>query len=238
MTWPHPRHPHGLEPALRPHRFGRSPRETIRVLDALVLANRRFGGTRSLLHPLRELVAGQCADRVRLLDIGCGRADIARALIRWARSRGLDLRVVGVDLDPEVIEQATAATVSFPEIALVRGDARHLPFARGSFDYVVSSLLLHYLSAGEAPGVLRAWAALASRAVVVSDRERHWFPGVAITVLGGIRRRRSLFGASSSGHRGFTTEEMVRLAARAGFATAHVERYFPFRLALVGWVRA
>jgi SAM-dependent methyltransferase len=164
------------------------------------------------------------------------REDTLRALVRWTRGSGLRLRGIGVDLDPDVVNAAAAASGSFPEIRIVRGDALQLPFRAGGFDYVVSSMLLHYFSADAAAALLRTWGALASRALIVSELERHWFPCLAIRILGRVSRR-SLFreGSRRTVLRGFTADELCRLAARAGFGTVQVRRHFPFRLTLVAW---
>ncbi|MBI4610035.1 MAG: methyltransferase domain-containing protein [Candidatus Rokubacteria bacterium] len=186
--------------------------------------------------PLRQLLARHRGERLRLLDVGCGRADIPRALVTWARRTGIDLYVVGVDQDSEVIHHAAAASRGFPEIHIVQADAVRLPFRPGSFDYVFSSMLLHYFALDEAVALLRAWGALASRAVLVSDVERHWFPCLAIPILAKILKS-DLFreGSRRTVLRGFTPEEMAWLADQAGLARPRVRRYFPFRLALVGW---
>ncbi|MFQ5899163.1 MAG: methyltransferase domain-containing protein [Candidatus Methylomirabilia bacterium] len=228
--------PPRLEPTRLPHRFGGSSEEVALALDHLSLANRYFGGTQSLLHPMRQLLAPHRGDHLRVLDVGCGRADTPRALVTWARRTGLDLSVVAVDQDPDVVRHAAAASQAFPEIQIVRGDALQLPFRPGSFDYVFSAMLLHYFSSDEAVAVLRSWGTLSSRALLASDVERHWFPCLAIPLLAKISKS-SLFreGSRRTVLRGFTPEEMAWLAGQAGFASPSVRRYFPFRLALVGW---
>lgn len=225
--------PPRLEPTQTPHRFGGSREDVVRVLRDLAIANRYFGGMRSVLHPLQRLLAAHRGGALRILDVGCGRADTLRALVRWARRRGLSVRGVGVDLDPDVANDAAAGR-SFPEIRIVRGDALRLPFRPGSFDYVVSSMLLHYFSTEQAPGLLRAWGALAARALVINEVERHWFPCLAISVLGRVSRS-SLFreGSRRTVLRGFTPEELAGFAARAGFGSVRINRYFPFRLTLI-----
>lgn len=99
-----------------------------------------------------------------------------------------------------------------------------------------SSMLLHYFSSDEARGFLRAWAALASRAVVVNDVERHWFPCLAISLLGRISTS-GLFreGSRRTVLRGFTPSELATLAGEAGLTASRVRRYFPHRLTLLGW---
>src|SRR3954469_19692875 len=75
----------------------------------------------------------------RLLDVGCGPGRHAHALA----SRGIE--VVGIDISARFVElaapagtAATGATGASPAARFVRGDARLLPFATGSFDAVIS----------------------------------------------------------------------------------------------------
>lgn len=228
------REPRRLEPTEREHRFGGSTEETTRVLGDLSFTNCYLGGTRSVLSALREPLASDRRSLMRLLDIGCGLADIPRGLARWARRAGVRLSIVGIDQDPQVVTHAAAASRAFPEIQIVRGDARDLPFRPGQFDYVCSSMLLHYFSSEEAVALLRAWGALASRGVIVNDVQRHWFPCLAISILARVSKS-SLFreGSRRTVLRGFTPDEMGRLATQAGFGVARVRESFPFRLTLV-----
>jgi len=46
---------------------------------------------------------------VTLLDVGCGYGDMLRAIRRFAASRGLSIRLIGMDLSPEVIAVARNA---------------------------------------------------------------------------------------------------------------------------------
>ncbi len=226
--------PPRLEPAERPHAFGGSPEEVARSLEKLSLANRYFAGTRSLLDPLRRLIAPHRPGPIRLVDVGCGGAEQARAILDWARRRGVPMQVVAVDRDPDVVRRAAEALRGYPEARVVQGDARRLPFSARGFDYVVSSMLLHYFSWEEAGLLLRAWARLASGALLVNDVERHWFPCAAIRFLARLSGS-TLFDESSglTVLRGFTPQEFRRLAAGAGFGPVTVRRYFPFRLTVI-----
>ena len=222
------------EPDLASPVFGGSPEKVDRALDALSVANRYFGGTRSLLRELRRLLAWHPGHPIRMLDVGCGRAEQPRALVEWGRRRGLMIRVVGVDRDPDVVWHASQAARAVPEIRIVRADALRLPFPPRSFDYVTASMLLHYFSWDQARAVLRSLAALSSRALLINDVERHWLPASVIPVLGRLSRS-GLFhpGSRDTVLRGFAPDELRRLAAEAGFTRTQVRRHFPFRLTLL-----
>lgn len=67
-----------------------------------------------------------------VLDVGCGFAD----LYAYLRQRGCDVNYTGVDLVPELVEQARA---SHPNLDVRVQDIQTDPPADGSYDYVVCS---------------------------------------------------------------------------------------------------
>lgn len=102
--------------------------------------------TTLLLSGFYRSVARNVADNAprgaRILEIGCGPG---RLSILLARDHGLD--VTGLDLDPAMVERATANAEAIdaemrPSFAV--GDVAALPFADGSFDVVVSTLSMHH----------------------------------------------------------------------------------------------
>lgn len=80
----------------------------------------------------------------RVLDLGCGTATLT-ILIKEAHP---DADVTGLDGDAKILEIARqkAAKVG-AEITLHEGMSFHLPYAENSFDRVLSSLMLHHLTA-------------------------------------------------------------------------------------------
>lgn len=108
--------------------------------------------------------------RGRVLDLGCGGGDLARALVRWAASDGFDVEVVGIDPDPRAIaaaERSRLRGATFREQP--SGD---LVAAGERFDVVVSNHVLHHLADDERPAFLADSERLAASRVVHSDIRR------------------------------------------------------------------
>jgi ubiquinone/menaquinone biosynthesis C-methylase UbiE len=105
---------------------------------------------RAVLRRLVEASGVRPGDRV--LDVGCGPGFFTRLL---AEAVGPDGRVVGVDAAPEMIAYASRKASGIRNCRFQVGAAESLPFDPGSFDVVVSSLMLHHLPDDERPVALR-----------------------------------------------------------------------------------
>ena len=93
----------------------------------------------------------------QLVDVGSG---TGTALVSIARSVGETGCVVGVDVAEGMCEQArkkaAASTVS-DRVAVVRGDALHLPVRSGALDAVFASFTLELFDTPAIPLVLEEW---------------------------------------------------------------------------------
>jgi ubiquinone/menaquinone biosynthesis C-methylase UbiE len=102
----------------------------------------RLIGIESAHRKLADQAALESAERV--LEIGCGTGNLA-LLVKRVRPQ---LEVVGLDPDPKALARAArkARRAGVP-LELDRGFADELPYADGSFDRVLSSLMFHHLEA-------------------------------------------------------------------------------------------
>jgi ubiquinone/menaquinone biosynthesis C-methylase UbiE len=75
----------------------------------------------------------------RALDSGTGSGALAFALAPHVRE------VVGLDIVPELLEQARKRAERFPNVTFVEGDATKLPMDYGSFDLTGTLRTLHHI---------------------------------------------------------------------------------------------
>jgi SAM-dependent methyltransferase len=219
---------------------GVSDAELDRSLRAMSRVNRYLGGTRGLFRHLAELARSGSLDALTVLDVGVGRGDVPRDLVRRLSARGIDVRWVGVDLTRRVLKRAAAAgrpADSSSCLGLIQGDGIRLPFRDEAFDVAISSLTLHHLDASQARRFLTEVARVVRIAVLVSDLERSRLHYLGARLLAATCWRRdpiTRFDGPVSVLRSFTAVELAALGREAGFSQVRIRRYHPFRLVLEG----
>jgi SAM-dependent methyltransferase len=215
------------------------PRELlIADLDNLRTLNRYLGGYRNVLRGLAGVMNGHHRGEFSLLDIGAGSADVAAAVARWARRRKLVARISCLEREEITLGQAARRTRGLAEIRLVRGDILRPPFAPASFDFVLASQLLHHFADEQIVSLLRRWARLARRAIIVSDLVRHplAYHGIRLLTRAWTSNIMTLSDAPLSVRRALTIEEWRGLFRQAGIGRFTVEWAVPFRMRGVIWI--
>lgn len=164
-----------------------------------------------------------------LLDVGSGEGGMLRVIAKWARKRGLDARLTGVDLNPKSEGVARAMTPGDMPIDYRTGDYGDL----GRFDFVVSSLVAHHMTDGQLRDFLRWMESNAERGWFVNDLHRHglaYFGFPLLATMLGVHRIVRQDGRLSIA-RSFRPGDWKAILAEAGIADGvRVRRYFPFRL--------
>lgn len=183
--------------------------------------NAWFGGYALTFRAVEALLddCGRPAPPVPVVvDVGGGRGDLARRLLRRARRRGRRLRVVVVDRAP-----GPAA----PGILRVCADATALPIRPGAVDVVVTSLTLHHLEPAAAVRCLAEMRAAARRGIVVNDllRSRLTLALVWVATRLFCRHRFSRNDGPLSVRRAYSPRELAALASRAGVGGLRIRRY-------------
>ena len=196
------------------------PRLVGKELRDIARLNALFGGTRAVvreLEPFLERAKREGGNGKRhtwtLLDVGTGSGDIALAARAAARRRGVDLRAIGLELNPTAAMIASAAGV--PTIV---ADGNALPVGARSVDVVVASQVLHHLPRPVAVQWIATLDRVARRAVVLADlrRSRVAMAGVWAASVGLAMSAMSRRDAVVSLKRGYTKAEFDDMLRQAG----------------------
>lgn len=168
--------------------------------------------------------------RFKLLDVGFGDGDMLRAVARWAQQRGIEARLVGIDLNERSVAAAKEATPSSLPIEYRGGDYADL--AGEGWDCIISSLVAHHMTRPQLVAFLRFMDREASAGWLVNDLHRHGFAYTGWPLLAGLMRWHPI--VRHDGHlsiaRSYRPTEWPPLLGEAGIEGARVYRAFPFRL--------
>jgi hypothetical protein len=208
------------------------PGQLAGALRNLTRLNTWFGGFRVAARFTARHLALR-GKGITLLDVATGGADIPIGLVRRARAAGQRLCVVALDLHPQTVALARARCRPFPEITLVRADARALPVRARSVDLVLCNLTLHHFDEQGAVQVLAEMARVSRIALLVNDLRRSRL-GLLLTrlLLSLFRNPLTRADGPLSFRRAFTLGEIRGVAERAGLRAPCLRRRAWFRFAL------
>lgn len=187
------------------------------ALVGLRVINTWLGGHRTTLRALEGLAARvSLGPRIDVLDVGGGSGDAAPRILDWARRRGLQARVVVMDLHPETAAEAVRRLRGVSGAEAIQGDL--FDVAPASFDIVHAGLFLHHFDGEAAPRALRAMARIARKGVVVNDLHRHALPWTLIRWLTlALSRNEALrYDGPLSVARAFTADDWRALGEASG----------------------
>ena len=205
------------------------------ILRDLARFNGAMLGHWPVLRWLERAAAALPADTpLTLLDVGCGYGDLLRAVRRWARKRGRTMKLIGIDLSPQVVEIARNATEAADEIEYQAVDSfDYRP--GGAIDFVVTSLVAHHLPDAMIVRFLRWMEASARRGWMIYDLQRNAVPFYFIALAGALLRLHPVvvYDGRVSVARSLTRAEWQARIAEAGLDQRAVElRWFMFRFAI------
>ena len=211
-----------------------TPAEYEGCIVELQRVNEWLGDTRALRASLLKEIEDQGLKSFSVLDVGAGSGELLRVAAQWTRETNRSGLFVGLELNKRSAKAILEESDGFPEIFSVQASGLVLPFSDNSFDYVISSLMLHHFDDEGAVEILREMGRVAARGIFVIDLHRNPMAYFLYTTVGHIILHNRLLredGALSI-LKSFKPAEMEVLGRQAGLVNFKVERHFPSRLVL------
>jgi 2-polyprenyl-3-methyl-5-hydroxy-6-metoxy-1,4-benzoquinol methylase len=191
-------------------------------------ANRWLGGhaalRRFLLPRVRRAAGGA---PLRVLDVASGAGHTPLMLAEWARRQRIALRIVALDASHRLLGVARQQHENYPEVSRLLADARDLPLAPASFDFVISTQFLHHLSPAELTATLRALAKVCRGPIILNDLVRS--PASAFVFRYGARlfsqNRLTLHDGLASIRQAYTPPELREILHAADLPRARIHTH-------------
>ncbi|MEC8554456.1 MAG: methyltransferase domain-containing protein [Planctomycetota bacterium] len=207
------------------------------ALEGLKRINAWTGNPRLAWSFLRKSISkGPVNQKLSLLDVATGSADIPIAIHRLSTKTGQSLSVTASDISVAALlvarQQAwnNRANIELIEHDVVQNDIE------GKFDFVMSSQFLHHLNENEVVTVLKRMRSAARRKVIVIDLHRSWMNFYQVWLATRLLSRSRVvhFDGPQSIRAAFTLKEFEKLAVRAGFRDFELSLRWPCRFVFCG----
>lgn len=219
---------------------GLAPSAHERALRAIARINAWSLTAQALWRRTRRLMRDRHLQRLRILDLGCGDANVTIALARLARRAGAEIDFTACDRSEVAVSSAQklATAHGIDRLKVFRADAVDDKLD-GHYDVVISSLFLHHLDERETVKLLGKIPDICRHAMWMDDLCRsqrgYWLARWGCRLLTGSPVVR--YDGPASVRSALTPGEALNLAARAGLSEARVARRWPERYTLV-WERS
>lgn len=200
--------------------------EVIATLRDIRRANFMLGGTRVIVNEALHLT-NRHKGPLKLLDVGSGSGDIARAVARALGARGMHTHTIAVE------QSFILGMIARPETdEVLAGDALCLPIRTRSVDVVICSQVLHHFDDQRARVLISELDRVSRIGVVIGELQRDPLASVLFRAVAPALRFHpmTVHDGLLSIERGFLRPELDALVRSAVRRDVVVRRRFPFRL--------
>ncbi|MBS1663211.1 MAG: methyltransferase domain-containing protein [Bacteroidetes bacterium] len=185
-----------------------------RNMQELDTINTWLGGHAISIRGLKDLVGDR--QRVSICEIGCGGGDNLRVLSRWCKKRGIEVEVVGIDINESCVRVARERWGD-GQAQWIHSDYKKVVFGRKP-DILFSSLFCHHFTDEELVEMLRWMDQNTGGGWFINDLHRHRLAWWSIRLLTRWFSRSYLVknDAPLSVQRGFSRREWKKLLRESG----------------------
>lgn len=206
--------------------------KNLRELDIL---NRTMGGHAISLSGIKQLVTDP-HKTYHIVDLGCGSGDALKEMADWARSNNYDLKLTGVDRNPDVIGYLEEHCARYPEITGIVADYQEYFNENNSIDVIHCSLFCHHLDNEELVRLFTCIRKNVKTGFVINDLQRKWLAYYSAwfftRLLNGTELSKN--DGPVSVLRGFSPGELEQLLGKSGLTQYTIRKKWLFRYLIVG----
>ncbi len=146
------------------------------VLTDLKCVNKLLGGNSITIDGIRKLLEGKSKDRTyTIMDIGCGDGEMLRKCAQFGNANGFKFRLVGIDANMFILEEARLRSQDFQNISYKKIDVFSNEIKRVDYDIALCTLFLHHFKTSEVTKIMQNLISNAKVGAVVNDLQRNRF---------------------------------------------------------------
>ncbi|MBO9672944.1 MAG: methyltransferase domain-containing protein [Sphingobacteriaceae bacterium] len=143
------------------------------ALDKIARINQLLGGNKVTLDGVKTLLDSKPKDElIRITDIGCGNGDMLRTLANYAKNKGLNFMLKGIDANSFTIDHAKSLSENYPNIIYSCSDVFDDLDKDDPCDIILCTLTLHHFKDEEIIKLLENFKRSAKLGIVINDLQR------------------------------------------------------------------
>lgn len=143
------------------------------ALDKIARINQLLGGNKVTLDGVKTLLGSKPKDElIRITDIGCGNGDMLRTLADYAKNKGLNFMLKGIDANSFTIDHAKSLSQNYPNITYSCSDVFDDLDKDDPCDIILCTLTLHHFKDEEIIKLLENFKRSAKLGIVINDLQR------------------------------------------------------------------
>jgi len=206
-----------------------------KTLRELEIINRLLGGNKVTINGVSRLLKSKPTKTITIADLGCGGGDIMKLVANWGRKNKIQLKLTGIDANPNIVAYAQKNTSSYPEIDYQAVNIFSQEFRNQKFDIILATLFTHHFTNEELVDLFRSLKVQARIGVVINDLHRHWFAYHSIKWLTYFFSKSYMVKADGplSVLRAFHKEELESILSKAGISNYTLKWRWAFRWELI-----
>jgi 2-polyprenyl-3-methyl-5-hydroxy-6-metoxy-1,4-benzoquinol methylase len=203
--------------------------EVFKALKELEIINHWLGGYNVVLSALNNLPWSE--EPLTIMDLGCGGGDMLRHVAEWGSANHRDVRLIGVDINPAMIEFAKKRSDYLPNVKYMVNSVWDDVLLEQKPDIVINSLFCHHFDDNELVNLVSRMTRIAQGHVIINDLHRHWFAYHSIKTLTQLFSRTYLvkYDGPLSVARALTRNEWVRIMEKAGVKKYSIDWMWAWR---------
>ena len=204
------------------------------TLKELEVINRLLGGNQVTINGL-ELLTKERNDTIVIADLGCGGGDILKLVAKWATKKGKDIKMIGFDANPHIIEYAEKNCSAYDNISFEKADIFSDEFKKRQFDIIICILFTHHFHDDDLTSIFNQFKSQAKLGVVINDLHRHWLAYYSIRLLTYLFSKSDMvkYDGPLSVKRAFKKAELINILNKANISSFDLKWKWSFRWQLV-----
>lgn len=148
--------------------------EMKQVFKDISMVNYYLGGNKITLDGIRQLLVNiPVTQEIVILDLGCGDGEMLLQCTRYLRKQKRNFKLIGIDVNAQIIDEAKKKIKKHPEITLMHQDVFSEEFQQKKVDIFLCTLTLHHFKEPQINTLLKCLAEQATIGVVINDLHRN-----------------------------------------------------------------